>query len=43
MTSLIFQTALQKNEAKQSSFVQSENEMGSYRALLLNKAQLPMF
>ena len=33
MTSLSFQTAVQKNE----------NEMASYRALLLNKAQLPMF
>ena len=43
MTSLSFQTAVQKNEAKLSSFVQSENEMASYPALLLNKAQLPMF
>ena len=42
MTSLSFQTAVQKNEAKLSSFVQFENEMASYRALL-NKAQLPMF
>ena len=33
MTSLSFQTALQKNEAKLSSFVQFENEMASYRAL----------
>ena len=33
MTSLRFQTALQKNEAKLSSFVQFENEMASYRAL----------
>ena len=33
MTSLSFQTAVQKNEAKLSSFVQSENEMASYRAL----------
>ena len=29
MTSLSFQTALQKNEAKLSSFVQFENEMAS--------------
>ena len=43
MTSLSFQTALQKNEAKLSSFVQFENEMASYRALLLNKAQLLVF
>ena len=33
MTSLSFQTAVQKNEAKLSCFVQFENEMGSYRAL----------
>ena len=33
MTSLSFQTAVQKNEAKLSSFVQFENEMASYRAL----------
>ena len=33
MTSLSFQTAVRKNEAKLSSFVQFENEMGSYRAL----------
>ena len=33
MTSLRFQTAVQKIEAKLSSFVQSENEMASYRAL----------
>ena len=33
MTSLSFQTAVQKNEAKLSSFVQSENEMASYCAL----------
>ena len=33
MTSMSFQTAVQKNEAKLSSFVQSENEMASYRAL----------
>ena len=32
MTSLTFQTAVQKNEAKMSSFVQFENEMASYRA-----------
>ena len=43
MTSLSFQTVVQKNEAKLSSFVQFENEMALYRALLLNKAQLPMF
>ena len=43
MTSLSFQTAAEKNEAKLSSFVQFENEMTSYRALKLNKAQLPMF
>ena len=33
MTSLSFQTAVQKNKAKLSSFVQFENEMTSYRAL----------
>ena len=33
MTSLSFQTAIQKNEANLSSFVQLENEMASYRAL----------
>ena len=33
MTSLSFQTAVQKNEAKLSSFVQFENEMASYRVL----------
>ena len=33
MTSLNFQTTIQKNEAKLSSFVQFENEMASYRAL----------
>ena len=43
MTSLSFQTAVEKNKAKLSSFVQFENEMVSYRALLLNKAQLPTF
>ena len=43
MTSLSFQTALQKNEAKLSSFVQFENEIASYLALLLNKSQLRMF
>ena len=31
MTSLSLQTAIQKNEAKLSSFVQFENEMVSYR------------
>ena len=35
MTSLSFQSAVQKNEAKLSSFVQFENEMASYRALTL--------
>ena len=43
MTSLSFQTALQKNEAKLSSFVQFEKEMTSYRGLELNKAQLFIF
>ena len=33
MTSLSFQTAVRKNEAKLSSFVQFENEMASYCAL----------
>ena len=33
MTSLSFQTVVQKNEAKPISFVQSENEIASYRAL----------
>ena len=33
VTSLSFQTAVQKNEAKLSSFVQFENEMVSYHAL----------
>ena len=33
MMSLSFQTAVQKNEAKLSSFVQFENEMESYRTL----------
>ena len=42
MTPLSLKTAVQKNEAKLSSFVQFENEMASYRPLLLNKAQLPM-
>ena len=32
-TSLSFQTAVQKNEAKLSSSVQFENEMASYCAL----------
>ena len=31
--SLSFQTSVQKNEAKLSSFGQFENEMASYRAL----------
>ena len=43
MTSLSFQTATQKNEVKLSSFAQFENEMVSYRAQKLKKAQLPMF
>ena len=43
MTSLSFRTAVQKKEAKLSYFVRFENEMASYRALLLNKAQLPSF
>ena len=43
MTSLSLQTAIKKNKAKLSSFVQFGNEMKSYRALSLNKAQLPMF
>ena len=43
MMSLSFQTVVQKSEAKLSSFVEFENEMASYRALLLNKARLPMF
>ena len=33
MTSLSFQTAIQKNDAKLSSFVQFENEMASCHAL----------
>ena len=33
MMSLSFQTAVQKNEAKLSSFMQFENEMESYRTL----------
>ena len=33
MTSLSFQTAIQKNEAKLSSFVRFEDEMGSCHAL----------
>ena len=33
MTSLSFQAAIQKNEAKPTSFVKFENEMTSYRAL----------
>ena len=32
MTSWNFQTAVQKNEVKPSSFVQFENEMVSYHA-----------
>ena len=33
MMTLSFQTAVEKNEAKLSSFVQCENEMVLYRAL----------
>ena len=33
MTSLSFQTAVQKNEAKLSSFLQFGNEMASYCVL----------
>ena len=33
VTSLSFQAAIQKNEAKLSSFVQFENETVSYHAL----------
>ena len=33
MTSLSFQTTVQKSEAKLSSFVQFENEMVAYHAL----------
>ena len=33
MTSLSLQTAIQKHEAKLSSFEQFENEMASYSAL----------
>ena len=33
MTSLSFRTAIQKTEAKLSSFMLFENEMASYRAL----------
>ena len=33
ITSLSFQTALQKNEAKLSSFVHFKNEMAKYQAL----------
>ena len=33
MTSLSFQTAVQKNEARLSSFLETGNEMASYRAL----------
>ena len=43
MTSLSFQTVVQKNETSLSSCVQFENKMASYCALLLNKAQLPLF
>ena len=43
MTSLSFQTAVQKNEAKLSFFAQFENEIAPGCALLLNKSQLPMF
>ena len=43
MTILSFQTTIQKNEAEMSSFVKFGNEMASYRALQLNKAQLRIF
>ena len=45
MMSLSFQTAIQKNKAQLSYFVQFENEMMSYMycALKLYKAQIPMF
>ena len=33
MTSFALQTAIQKNEAKLSYFVQLENKIASYRAL----------
>ena len=33
ITSMSFQTAVRKNEAKLSSFVQFENEMASYSTL----------
>ena len=33
MSSLSFQTAVQKNEAKRSSFVQCGNEVALHRAL----------
>ena len=33
MTSLIFQTAIQRNEVKLSYFVRFKNEMASFRAL----------
>ena len=42
-TSLSFPIAIQKNEAKLSSFVRFENELASYCALLRHEAQLPMF
>ena len=41
MSSLSFQTAVQKNEAKLSSSVQFEKEMVSCCALKLRKAQRP--
>ena len=40
---LIFQSGMQKNEAKLSSFEQFENEMASYHALQRKKSQLPLF
>ena len=40
--SMSFQTAVKKDKVKLSSFVQFENEMASYHALQLNKAQLPV-
>ena len=39
MTSLSFQIAIHKNEEKLSSFVQFENGMESYRALLSEQSK----
>ena len=38
MTSLSFQTAMQKNEAKLSPIVQFENEMASYCTVLTEQS-----